>query len=238
MTTHVSAATLMRQQQMFKVDLPPPMNLEAEAEYRKKQDVKADELRQKAAAWIAAQPTKGNDERGPELTPEELAECVHTAPARPFLYMGKIGMTIEGVSAIAGAMMVDKTITHLDLSGNELGDAGAIEIAAMLKRTKTLKHLNLVDNEIGVEGASALADAIRVNRSLVVVDMSSNKVGIQGTQALADAVYANDNIEFLNLAETATRHPGARIMVDAREERGKISIIPSWKRKVLGLPYL
>ena len=49
------------------------------------------------------------------------------------------------------------TLQKLYLSHNGLGDEGVLEVVDALKENRTLQHLDLADNRIGELGALALA---------------------------------------------------------------------------------
>jgi hypothetical protein len=58
----------------------------------------------------------------------------------------------------------------------EIGDAGALEIADFLKSDMTLATLNLKSNSIGTKGGIAIAQALQLNDGLTKLDLSYNKV--------------------------------------------------------------
>ena len=68
----------------------------------------------------------------------------------------------------------------LDLSYNEIGDKGAIELADGLKDCKSLQSLNLKGNKIGDEGSIGLADKLKDCKSLQSLDLVGNNIGDEG----------------------------------------------------------
>jgi len=62
-------------------------------------------------------------------------------------------------------------LNNLDLSGNEIGDEGAKEIAFSLRINSSLNILDLTDNNIGNEGAKEIAFSLRINFSLNYLDL-------------------------------------------------------------------
>ena len=94
----------------------------------------------------------------------------------------------------AGASELAKitSLTTLDLSDNCINDLGAIELA----KTSSLSTLDLSDNFIGDLGASALAKT----SSLSTLDLSENLIGDAGAIALAKnsnlTVLRSSNNEF------------------------------------------
>ncbi|CAF1691629.1 unnamed protein product, partial [Adineta ricciae] len=55
------------------------------------------------------------------------------------------------------------TLTTLDLSGNQIGDAGAQYMSDALRHNTTLTTLDLSGNQIGDAGAQYVSDALRHN---------------------------------------------------------------------------
>ena len=77
---------------------------------------------------------------------------------------------IRGGHAEALCEAVNKyEVKELWLGENQLGDAGAEAIAAMLRTNRSLTYLNLSHNMIGNAGAKAFAAMLRTNRSLLDV---------------------------------------------------------------------
>ena len=56
--------------------------------------------------------------------------------------------------------------TYVNLDFNEIGDAGATQLADALRVNATVHTLDLRSNSIGEAGATQLADALRVNATL------------------------------------------------------------------------
>jgi len=85
-------------------------------------------------------------------------------------------------------------VEMLDLKGNQLGDAGAEAIAAMLRTNRSLTCLELQFNQLGDAGAEAIAAMLRTNRSLTFLDLGGNRIGMfdrgkgAGEKALRKAV--------------------------------------------------
>jgi hypothetical protein len=74
-------------------------------------------------------------------------------------------------------------LTHLDLDGGRIGDAGA-RVLAKTPHLHPLTHLDLSYNRMGDEGVRALAASPHL-RSLTHLYLSGNRIGDGGVRALA-----------------------------------------------------
>ena len=63
-----------------------------------------------------------------------------------------------------------------------------------LRKNTTLQTLNLTGNNIGNEGAIALAEAIKINKTLTYINLSKNSIGEEGCLALKDAIRGKNNL--------------------------------------------
>ena len=81
----------------------------------------------------------------------------------------------------AGAMRYN----NINLSYNNIGDDGAIEIAGALQHVTSLTTLDLRLNSIGRDGAIAIANAFGNVRSLTRLDLSYNNIRDTGAEAIA-----------------------------------------------------
>merc|ERR1719453_2118079 len=74
---------------------------------------------------------------------------------------------------IANGLKVNKGLTNLDLSKNNLKDNGIISIASSLSQNSVLEIINLSDNDCGEGGAKALASSLCNNvalKSLTIIE--------------------------------------------------------------------
>lgn len=87
------------------------------------------------------------------------------------------------------------------LSGNPIGNAGAIHFANSLKTPSfKLECLYLNRCRITAEGAVTLAESLKTNKALKTLDLRDNNIGDAGAIALAEAIKHNQSLEkiFLN----------------------------------------
>jgi len=88
-------------------------------------------------------------------------------------------------------------VKDLYLFRNQLGDAGAEAIAAMLRTNRSLTDLDLRSNKIGDAGAEAIAAMLRTNRSLTELNLNGNRIGDAGKKALREAVEGREGFKLL-----------------------------------------
>jgi Ran GTPase-activating protein (RanGAP) involved in mRNA processing and transport len=121
----------------------------------------------------------------------------------------------DGIEALAAALKANKTITHFDISQNQLDHAGAGILATVLETNTTLRSMissdncmcgrfKYLDNSYGVycaDGFRSMASALRYNvKSLAELDVSQNFIGNDGAMALALALKFNISLKSLNLS--------------------------------------
>jgi len=124
----------------------------------------------------------------------------------------------RGAEAIAAALLVNKTVTDLDLTSERymgMRDVGAQAIAEALKVNKTLTKLDLTLNSIGDVGAQAIAEALKVNKTLTKLILCGNKISDVGAQAIAEALKVNKMLTRLELAGNNIGDVGAQAIAEA-----------------------
>ena len=87
------------------------------------------------------------------------------------------------------------TVTMVIFEEQEIGDAGATQLADALCTNTSVKVLSLWGNSIGEAGATQLADALRTNTSAKELHLSDNSIGEAGATQLADALRTNTSME-------------------------------------------
>jgi hypothetical protein len=92
------------------------------------------------------------------------------------------------VAVLMQGLLANRTITHLDLSHNLIGDTGVGLIARMLRAGAShcvLSSLRLADNHFGAKSAAALGNALaRPDSIMSHLDLRMNLIGDEGGQAL------------------------------------------------------
>ncbi|XP_015150163.3 NLR family CARD domain-containing protein 3 isoform X3 [Gallus gallus] len=121
----------------------------------------------------------------------------------------------KGAKALARSLMVNRSLTVLDLRSNSIGPSGAKALADALKKNQVLLFLSLQHNVIKEEGAAALAEALLTNRRLITLQLSSNSVGDNGSVALAEALKVNHSLQSLDLQSNSISNTGVSALTAA-----------------------
>ena len=93
-----------------------------------------------------------------------------------------------GATAFGEVLKTNKTLTMVDLSGNEIGGGvwdnanhvtpeGPAALADGLKANSTVQQLDASKNAMGTAGAKAFGDTLRVNKTIQTLDVSDNSFG-------------------------------------------------------------
>ncbi|KJE90896.1 hypothetical protein CAOG_009498 [Capsaspora owczarzaki ATCC 30864] len=121
----------------------------------------------------------------------------------------------DGAQAVAEALKVNTTLTHLELRENQIGDVGARAIAETLKVNKTVMEVALSWNQISDAGARAIAETLKVNTNLRWLTLSSNQVGDAGARAIAETLKVNTTMKRLFLYHNQIGDAGAQAIAEA-----------------------
>jgi hypothetical protein len=144
-----------------------------------------------------------------EVTDSELAvfcDSIRDDPPDILVFGGCRGIT--NLSCLVQL----STISHLDISGCNLGAKGGFHLADVIKDMGALLVLSLKDNKLATkEGGKALAQALASNSTLKELDVSSNTWKENGNprgdgpgfvQELAVGIKDNGALTSLNLANS------------------------------------
>ncbi|XP_052053896.1 NLR family CARD domain-containing protein 3 isoform X3 [Apodemus sylvaticus] len=121
----------------------------------------------------------------------------------------------QGAKALADALKINRTLTSLSLQSNVIKDDGVMCVAEALVSNQTISMLQLQKNLIGPRGAQQMADALKQNRSLKELMFSSNTIGNRGAMALAEALKVNQCLENLDLQSSSISNTGVAVLMQA-----------------------
>ncbi|XP_066131185.1 NLR family CARD domain-containing protein 3 [Saccopteryx bilineata] len=121
----------------------------------------------------------------------------------------------KGAKALARSLLVNRSLTTLDLRGNSIGPQGAKALADALKINRTLASLSLQSNRISDDGARSMAEAVAANRTLSVVQLQKNTIGPAGAQRMAEALKQNRSLKELMFSSNSIGDGGATALAGA-----------------------
>ena len=93
-----------------------------------------------------------------------------------------------------------KKENSLDLSDKNITDADVINLAEALKNNDTVTHLNLSNNQLYKKSAEALALTLSENKTLSHLNIGYTGIGIPGLLAFAKTLETNQTLKELNLS--------------------------------------
>ena len=131
-------------------------------------------------------------------------------------------------------MGATRSLTSLDLGGNNLGVEGSSLIARALGQTDRLRLLWLDNNRIGATGGASIARALRENESITMLDISNNMLALdvkrfsldlQAVKVLAATVKSNKTLKYLYLKGNQIGISGGKMLKESLRENRQIQII-------------
>ncbi|XP_069761407.1 NLR family CARD domain-containing protein 3 isoform X2 [Narcine bancroftii] len=120
-----------------------------------------------------------------------------------------------GAKAIARSLMVNRTLSALDLRSNSIGPKGAKAFADALKINQGLVFLNLQNNFLSEDGAKFVAEALHVNRKLTILNLQKNSINHEGAKRIASALKHNGSLKELNLSSNCISDIGTSAIAEA-----------------------
>lgn len=96
------------------------------------------------------------------------------------LRLGQNELGDAGARELARSLCKVGTLRVLDVSANRIGNAGAAALAQLLDTAPRLRVLCARDNQIGAPGVSALARSTELADWLACLDLGANPVGVGG----------------------------------------------------------
>ena len=120
------------------------------------------------------------------------------------------------VQQLADSLMVNKTLNYLTFRGlNAWGNDAVRILADYLKRSESLSSLNLSFGDIGDAGATALAEVLRTNTTLNSLGLCNNPgIGNPSVMSLCEALKVNTTLCSLDLSGTGISDAGVLSLVE------------------------
>ncbi|XP_007499147.1 NLR family CARD domain-containing protein 3 isoform X1 [Monodelphis domestica] len=121
----------------------------------------------------------------------------------------------KGTKSLARSLLVNRSLTVLDLRSNSIGPQGAKALADSLKINRVLVSLSLQNNAIKDDGAKFVADALMVNHKLSVLQLQKNTIGPLGAKSIADALKKNGSLKELIFSSNSVGNDGSKALAEA-----------------------
>jgi len=128
-----------------------------------------------------------------------LAKCLRDSKTLTHLDLGENSLGDEGAAAIAGILHPDSPLAYLDLCSNRIGTPGVEALAEGIKTTTALKHLGLAWNQLCHAGLRPLSSV--GFGALEVLDLRGNVMDERATRVLAVGIVASDTITKIDVRE-------------------------------------
>ncbi|KAK3251617.1 hypothetical protein CYMTET_39052 [Cymbomonas tetramitiformis] len=140
-------------------------------------------------------------------------------------------VSVEEMVGVGDMLSVNKALTCLMLSGNNIDDKGAASIAKALEKNSTLTKLEMFRCQIRVEGARCLAESgLGV---ITTADFEENTLGDEGAEAFCEMLKTNTCLSDLNLSCNMIGNKGTRMLAAALEKNATIKTL-SIRQNYLG----
>uniref|UniRef100_A0A7S1I5M7 Uncharacterized protein n=1 Tax=Eutreptiella gymnastica TaxID=73025 RepID=A0A7S1I5M7_9EUGL len=141
----------------------------------------------------------------------------------------------HGLQALAQLVRDSRSLTYLNVGGNDIGRAGCAYISALLPTNKKLKYLilgsgesNLHLNKINHEAGKQLADALLKNKTVKWLDLNRNPLGVEGQDAFytfAKLVAQSKTLTTLKLGSAAMGTPAAIAIAGSLKESATLEYL-------------
>lgn len=126
-----------------------------------------------------------------------------------YLSCNKIG--VEGAQALCAYLSCKQcTLSHLDLSWNNIAEQGSVEFATALGYNTSLTSLNLASNSMNDQGGQRFVHSLQFNSTLRDVNLSQNGISNLSCFVVAKVIKGHPSMEVLDLSLNPLGEAGAR----------------------------
>ena len=102
------------------------------------------------------------------------------------------------------------TLVRLVASACHLSYKTAVNISKMLKSNKSLKHLKISSNSIGDDGISAISDGLCINTTLIQLIARGCRFHSKGAKSIAKMLRANKTLKYLDISSNNIEDSGIK----------------------------
>ncbi|ESO83542.1 hypothetical protein LOTGIDRAFT_169235 [Lottia gigantea] len=167
-------------------------------------------------------------------------------PCSSELIVKHYSMGPNGAKALSIPLMLDSSLVHLDLEGNDIQDKGLAGLSEMLLESVTVKFVNLSKNNLGHKSisnvqsllqknrfiesiyladngfsdvdASAFSEILKENKTLKKLVLSNNDFGDESGLVFGNALAINETLEYLDLSWNKFRGKSAADLLKGIKE--------------------
>ncbi|RUS79380.1 hypothetical protein EGW08_012871 [Elysia chlorotica] len=122
-------------------------------------------------------------------------------PSKPALRLPHYSLGPAGAKALSVPLMLDSTLTSLDLEGNGLGPEGVLNLREVLTDHCAITHLNLKRNKLGYKGALVACQILQTNRLISSLNVSANQIDDKASVFFANMLKSNRQLRTLDLSD-------------------------------------
>ena len=112
---------------------------------------------------------------------------------------------------------INTALQILNISYNDIHDAGATAISKCLKTNNSLQELNLSHNMVSNSGISDISKALQENKTLHILDISHNIIYDTGALAIGECLEINKSLQELNMSHNMVSNNGITVISKALE---------------------
>lgn len=114
------------------------------------------------------------------------------------------GIDDDRCKILCHSLIINKTVTFLDLSHNKITSEGARSVARLLAEANgQLKNLILTNNQLGPNAGMCLGKAMALNKSLKSINLRLNRLGEEGGINLLSQLKNNHTLTEIDLSGTS-----------------------------------
>ena len=139
----------------------------------------------------------------------------------------RIELNSVAARSLAKSMWINTTITHLNLSSNQLNDHCGKYLARILNRNNVLNSLELDGNNFGPMTCKAFGESLKLNESLKYLSLDSNPLMTPRAdptefKEFCSALAVNKNLTSINLFRCGITAEAGKSLVNALEQNPDI----------------
>ena len=122
-------------------------------------------------------------------------------------------------------------LADLDLSKNQVTDAGLRALSESLKKNSSVKYLNLTSNKLKGEACEAFVELLQCNKTLLEAALGGNAISNEGVATLAQFLPHNDTLRHLDLSRNSFSDAGFNVFARALGENRGLAFLDIAKNK-------